>query len=172
MPSPKRAIYAGSFDPITNGHLWVIEKSAQLFDDLIVAIGENPGKNYWFSTEERLEMLKESVSSYKNLSVVLIGNKFLATYAQEQGITHLIRGIRSHQDYEYERSMGQINKDLAPDVETVYLLPPSSVADVSSSLVRSLVGPEGWKNKIKKYVPPNVIQHLERRNGSLADSNS
>ena len=163
MPSTKRAIYAGSFDPITNGHLWVIEKSAQLFDELVVAVGENPAKNYWFGKDERLEMLEKAVSSLKNVSTMLIGNKFLATYAQEQGITHLIRGIRSHQDYEYERSMGQINKDLAPKVETIYLLPPSSVADISSSLVRSLVGPEGWKDKVKKYVPPGVLTYLEKK---------
>lgn len=163
MPEVRKAIYAGSFDPVTNGHLWVISKAARLFDELIVAIGDNPAKDYLFSTEERLQMLRSSLTPYKNITVTDIGNKFLGSYAQEHGIEYLIRGIRSHQDYEYERSMGHINLDLAPDVSTLYFLPPASVSEISSSLVKSLVGPEGWKDKVKKYVPAGVVEHLARK---------
>lgn len=156
----RRAIYAGSFDPVTNGHLWVIEKGARLFDELVIAIGENPSKNYMFSVEERVAMLSETLTEYENVNLRVIGNKYLVKYAAEQKISYLLRGIRSVQDFEYEKSMAQINHDLVADIETVYLLPPASISQISSSMVKGLVGPDEWEESLKKYVPQAVLGRL------------
>ena len=157
----KRAIYAGSFDPVTNGHLWVIDKAAELYDELIVAIGHNPDKNYMFSVDQREEMLRETVSHLKNAKVEIIDNKYLAKFASQKSIPYLIRGIRSTQDYEYEKSMGQINFDLAPEVETIYFIPPAKISQISSSMVKGLIGPEEWEKSITKYVPKSVLKSLK-----------
>ncbi len=167
MPKKKKAIYAGSFDPITNGHLWVIKKAAHLFDELSVAIGHNPDKNYLFNLEERKTMLEAAVGDLENTKVAVIDNKYLAKYASQQGIPYLIRGIRSTGDYEYEKSMGQINYDLAPEIETIYFIPPAKISQISSSMVKGLVGPEEWEKSITKYVPRSVVTALKRKQKSL-----
>ena len=163
MKRKRRAIYAGSFDPITNGHVWVIEKAAHLFDQLIIAIGVNPEKNYLFDAEERRTMIEKSVAEIPNIRVEVIDHIYLAKYASQHEIPFLIRGIRSTQDYEYERGMGQINLDLAPDVATIYLMPPLNLAQVSSSMVKTLVGPDDWEKSVKRYVPAPVLSALRKK---------
>jgi len=158
--SKKIGVYAGSFDPLTHGHLWMIEQGVSLFDSLIVAIGINPDKKYTFSLENRLEMLKESTRSYKNLEVSSFSNQYLIHYAQSISATHILRGIRSESDYEYERTMRNINGDLDPKICTVFMMPPRSIAELSSSMVRGLIGPHGWENIVQKYVPEPVFKHL------------
>src|SRR5881397_3175332 len=92
-------VYAGSFDPLTIGHLWMIQEGVNLFDRLIVAVGINPEKRYTFSLEERFGMLRESLKQYRNLSVTSFSNRYLIDYAQSIGATHILRGIRSESDY-------------------------------------------------------------------------
>lgn len=163
MKKQKCAIYAGSFDPVTNGHLWVIKQSCRLFDQVIVAIGDNPNKSYLFSAEERLEMLESLSEEFPNVSFEILGNKYLARYAQEKNIPFLIRGIRSNQDFEYEKGMAHINNNIAPEIETIYLIPPLTITQISSSMVKGLVGPEGWEDSVKKYVPRGVMKLLKKK---------
>jgi len=156
----KKAVYAGSFDPITNGHLWMIEEGAKLFDELVVAIGINPEKSYTFSLDERLRMLRKSIGDRENVTVDCFKNQFLVTYATSIGAHYILRGIRSQADYEFERGMRQINGDLQDEVTTAFLMPPREIAELSSSMVKGLIGPEGWKDIVKRYVPPPVYAEL------------
>jgi pantetheine-phosphate adenylyltransferase len=153
-------VYAGSFDPLTIGHLWMIEQGVSLFDRLVVAIGTNPEKKYTFTVEERLAMLRESTSEFPNLSLASFSNRYLIHYAQSLGATHILRGIRSESDYEYERTIRHINGDLDSVICTVFLMPPRGIAEVSSSMVKDLVGPVGWKRVVRKYVPEPVYRRF------------
>jgi len=158
---PRRlGVYAGSFDPLTIGHLWMIEEGARVFEHLIVAVGVNPDKKSTFTVEERLTMLRESCRSFRNVSIAAYSNLYLIDYAESVGATHILRGIRSAGDYEFERTMRNINGDLDPRICTVFLMPPRDIAEVSSSLVKGLIGPKGWRTIVKKYVPPPVYRRL------------
>jgi len=157
------AVYAGSFDPLTIGHLWMIEQGVSLFDRLVVAIGINPEKRYTFTLEDRLEMLRKALKQFRNLSVTSFSNSYLIDYAQSIGATHILRGIRSESDYEYERTMRNINGDLDSAICTVFLMPPRDIAEVSSSMVKGLVGPKGWQKVVRKYVPEPVYRQFLKR---------
>jgi pantetheine-phosphate adenylyltransferase len=143
----KRAVYAGSFDPLTRGHLWMIE-------ELVVAVGTNPDKQYTFNVEERLRMLRESLDGKARERVTIdhFENRFLVHYAGEIGATHILRGIRSEHDYSYERGMRYINGDMEPDIGTVFLMPPREIA--------GLVGPDGWQEIVKPYLSEPVYQMM------------
>ena len=154
------AVYAGSFDPPTNGHLWMISQGLALFDRLVVAIGQNPSKNYVFSTEERIDLLRSSIPSYERLTITHFDNRYLVDYAKEVGAEFILRGIRSPGDYEYERVMRHINSDMAPDINTVFLMPPREMAELSSSMVMGMVGPEGWGKTVRRYLPSPVFDAL------------
>lgn len=153
-------VYAGSFDPLTIGHLWMIQEGARLFEHLIVAIGLNPDKKYQFTVEARLAMLRESCQEFSNVSVASFSNLYLIDYAKSVGATHIVRGIRSAGDYEFERTMRNINGDLDPRICTVFLMPPRAIAEVSSSMVKGLIGPTGWRKIVRKYVPTPVYHRL------------
>ncbi|MEZ7956215.1 MAG: pantetheine-phosphate adenylyltransferase [Rubritalea sp.] len=157
----RTAVYAGSFDPPTNGHVWMIEQGLQLFDHLYVAIGSNPSKNYTFSVEERLKMLRESLPSCERLTISQFDNRYLVDYANEVGAHYILRGIRSPNDYEYERVMRHINSDMAPEITTSFLMPPRDIAELSSSMVKGLIGPAGWEETVRRYVPPFVFEQLQ-----------
>ena len=161
MRNQKRlGVYAGSFDPLTIGHVWMIQQGVRLFDRLTVAVGINPEKQYQFSLADRLAMLRESLQQHRNVSVTSFSNRYLIDYAQSIKATHILRGIRSESDYEYERTMRNINGDLDPEICTVFLMPPRDIAEVSSSMVRGLVGPNGWQKVVRKYVPEPVYRRL------------
>jgi len=155
-----KAVYAGSFDPLTIGHLWMIEEGVRLFNHLTVAIGVNPNKHPTFSLDERLAMLRDSTRHLLGVHLTSFGNRFLIDYAQEIGTTHILRGMRSPADFEFERVMRNINGDLNPNITTVFLMPPRDIAEVSSSMVRGLIGPKGWKTVVREYVPPPVYSRL------------
>jgi pantetheine-phosphate adenylyltransferase len=164
MRTKKRlGVYAGSFDPLTIGHLWMIEQGAGLFDRLTVAVGINPDKRYTFSLEERLDMLRESLKDYGNVSVSSFSNHYLIDYARLTGATHILRGIRSESDYEYERTMRNINGDMDSKICSVFLMPPRDIAEVSSSMVKGLVGPKGWRAVVRKYVPEPVFRRFREQ---------
>ncbi len=165
----RTAVYAGSFDPPTNGHLWMIERGLEMFDRLIVAVGNNPAKRYSFSVEERLELLKASLNARDHLTIAHFNNRYLVEYAQKMGAKYILRGIRSPNDYEYERVMRHINADMAPEVTTVFLMPPRDIAELSSSMIKSLTGPAGWEETVQRYVPGPVFQALAARGKPLHD---
>jgi len=156
-------VYAGSFDPITIGHLWMIEQGARLFDRLIVTVGVNPDKKCTFTLDERLQMLRESIGQISNVSVTSFSNRYLIHYAQSVGTSHILRGIRSVSDYEFERTMRHINDDLDSTIVSVFLMPPRDIAEISSSMVKGLIGPAGWKRVVRKYVPEPVYKRLLER---------
>lgn len=158
----RTAVYAGSFDPLTNGHLWMVEKGLEMFDRLYVAIGSNPSKTYTFTVEERLEQLRASIPSCERLTIAEFKNRYLVNYARSVDAQYILRGIRSSDDYEYERVMRHINGDMSPGITTAFLMPPRDIAELSSSMVKSLIGPEGWKDSVRRYVPPPVFTALEK----------
>ena len=155
-----KAIYAGSFDPITNGHLWVIDKAAAIFDELIVAVGDNPGKAYTFSLEERMNLLEETLIKHKNIKIDQFSGEFLVNYALNQEACFIVRGIRNNQDYEFEKTLRYVNSDVCSTIDTVFLIPPRDYAEVSSSLVKGFVGTKGWQSIVAKYVPEIVLNKL------------
>jgi pantetheine-phosphate adenylyltransferase len=159
----QKAVYAGSFDPVTNGHLWMIKEGVRLFDHLTVALGTNPDKNYTFSVEERMEMLTESLPPETNLSIEHFHNRYLVDYAASLGAEYILRGIRSSDDYEYEKVMRHINSDMREDVTTVFLMPPREIAEVSSSMAKGMIGPDGWEGPVSEFVPKGVLERLVRR---------
>ena len=161
----RAAIYAGSFDPLTKGHLWIIQRTVRLFDRLTVAIGENPEKKYFLSTEERLKDTEKALAGLPKhnctVNVEIIKNQFLAEYAQEHQVDCLVRGLRSEADFSYEYAMSMVNREISPDLESIYLLPPPRLAQISSSLVKSMIGPKGWQDVVKNYVEPHTLETLK-----------
>lgn len=157
-----RAVYGGSFDPITNGHVWMIEQAAKVFDEVWIAIAHNPDKKYTFTLEERVAMIKMLYGDRVPFEIAWIGNSYLVDYAQQVHATHLLRGIRGAADAEYERGMRNINGDLHPNVQTVFLMPPRELCEVSSSMVKGMVGPEGWEKAVARYVPRATMYALEK----------
>ena len=155
------AIYPGSFDPITNGHLDLIERGCCLFDKLIVAILRNEAKQPLFSVEERIDMLREVVDCYPNV-VVDSFEGLLVDYAAENGATVLLRGIRAISDYEYELQMALMNRRLRPDIETVFMMASEAHSFISSRLVKEVFGLGG---NIEGLVPPSVEGRLRKRFG-------
>jgi len=161
MRTKKRlGVYAGSFDPPTIGHLWMIEEGVRLFDELIVAVGVNPEKKYTFTLDARLEMLRDSSKKFRNVRVTSFSNRYLIHYAQSIGASHILRGIRTESDYEFERTMRNINGDLDDGICTLFLMPPRGIAEVSSSMVRGLIGPTGWQKIVRKYLSDAVYQKV------------
>jgi pantetheine-phosphate adenylyltransferase len=155
-----KAVYAGTFDPPTNGHLWMIDKGTEMFDEIVIAIGANPEKKCTFSLSERLDMLRDVTAPYKNAKVDSFENQFLVKYASSVDARFILRGIRNTDDYEKEKTMRHINDDLNSNITTVYLMPPRRLAEISSSAVKGLIGPEGWEEAVKMYVPEQVYRRV------------
>src|ERR1035437_5104481 len=114
----RKAVYAGSFDPITNGHMYMIREGARLFDEVVIALGINPDKHYTFSFETRMEFLRQCTHGIPNVTLDHFRNMFLVDYAKKVGAGYILRGIRNPGDYEFERGMRFINADLTPAVTT------------------------------------------------------
>ena len=153
------AIYPGSFDPITNGHLDLIQRGSRLFDRLIVSILRNETKSPLFSVEERMEMLREVVKGYANVEVDSF-NGLLVDYAAARSATVLLRGIRAISDYEYELQTALMNRRLRPGLETVFLLSNEAYSFISSRLIKEVFGLGG---DISGLVPSSVETRLQRR---------
>ncbi len=157
------AIYPGSFDPITNGHFDLIERSRRIFDHLIVALLTNAEKEPLFSVEERVGMLREVTRNMKNVSVDTFSG-LLVDYAVQKKARALVRGIRAFSDYEYELRMALMNRKLEPRLETIFLMPAESYAYVSSRLVKEIFRHGG---SVKELVPPVVEARLRQKVNSL-----
>lgn len=151
-----KAVYPGSFDPVTNGHFDLIQRSATLFDKVIVAILENAQKNPHFSVEERTEMLLEATRDLKNVTIASFSG-LLVDYVEQVGASVIIRGIRAVSDYEYELQMALMNRRLSNNVETVFMIPAESYSFLSSKLVKEIARLGG---NIKGLVPEIVEKKL------------
>jgi pantetheine-phosphate adenylyltransferase len=160
-PPQVTAIYPGSFDPITSGHLDLIERGCRLFDRLIVSILRNETKQPLFSVEERMEMLREVVGHFLNVEVDSF-NGLLVDYAAEKNATALVRGIRAISDYEYELQMALMNRRLRPEIETVFMMASEAHSFISSRLVKEVFALGG---NITGLVPASVEVRLRRRLG-------
>lgn len=158
-PASVVAIYPGSFDPITNGHLDLIQRGSALFDKLVVAILRNDGKEALFSVEERVEMLREVVKGFPNVEVGSFDG-LLVEYASQCGASVILRGIRAVSDYEYELQMALMNRRLGPDIETVFLMASEAHSFLSSKLVKEVIRLGG---KINGLVPPSIEGKLRKR---------
>jgi len=153
----KKAIYSGTFDPITNGHIDILKRGLKIFDEIIVAVGINASKKTMFDTKSRIELIKEATKDLKGVSVSSFDN-LLVDFAKEQEVNNIIRGLRAVSDFEYELQMGYANNSLDENLETVYLMPTLHNAFVSSSIVRELIKHNG---KISHLVPNNIINKLK-----------
>jgi len=153
------AVYPGSFDPITNGHLDLIQRGARLFARLIVAILRNEAKKPLFSVQERLEMAREVLRDFPNVEVDSFGG-LLVDYAKARGATVILRGIRAISDYEYELQMALMNRRLAPGIETVFLMAGEAYSFLSARLVKEVIALGG---DVSGLVPPLVEERLRKR---------
>lgn len=154
-----KAIYPGSFDPVTNGHLDLIARGSKLFDHLVVAILQNASKSPLFTEAERIEMLTEGVRQFGNVTVATFDG-LLVDFARQQQAHAVLRGIRAISDYEYEFQMALMNRRLAPEVETIFLMPDAKYSFVSSRLVKQVFELGG---SVDGLVPPYVIERMKAR---------
>jgi len=157
------AIYPGSFDPITNGHIDIAERGLKLFDKIIVAILHNPLKEFLFTVEERFEMLKESFREYANIEVETF-NGLLVDYAATQNSTAILRGMRAVSDFEYEFQMALMNRRLNREVQTVFLMTSFRWIFTSSSIIKEAAQ---FGGDIENMVPPVVNQKLKEKFGFI-----
>ena len=159
---PVTALYPGTFDPPTNGHIDLIQRGAKIFDHLTVAVLMNPVKDPLFTVEERVEMLKEVTAAIGNVSVATFDG-LMVEFARQQGASAVLRGIRAISDYEQEFQMALMNRRLAPEVETVFLQPAGRYSFVSSRMVKEVFS---FGGDITGLIPPNVLKRLRARIGN------
>jgi pantetheine-phosphate adenylyltransferase len=156
---PVIAIYPGSFDPVTNGHLDLIARGAMIFDRLVIAVTHNLEKDPLFAVNERVEMLEAVTFDWKNVEVEVFEG-LLVEYARAKGATVILRGIRAVSDYEYELQMAMMNRKIEPQIETVFMLPGEAYSFVSSRLVKELARLGG---PVKGFVPALVAERLRAK---------
>ncbi len=151
--------YPGSFDPITFGHLDIITRGAKLFDKLYIAVSFNPNKKTTFSTEERIQLVKECVKDIDNIEVIE-SNQLTVDHCLEIGATHILRGLRAVTDYDYEFQMTNFNHQISDLVDTVFLMTQGKYSFLSSSSVRELAG---FKGDVSPFVPENVTLAINKK---------
>jgi pantetheine-phosphate adenylyltransferase len=155
----KIAIYPGTFDPFTNGHLDIVRRAMRLFDRIIITIARNSSKNPMFSEEERLELIKACVKGYRNVHVEMFDG-LLVEYARKKKATAIVRGLRAISDFEYELQMALMNRKLNDRFETVFLMPNEKFTYLNSSIVREIARLGG---NVKDFVPPQVRKALHQK---------
>jgi pantetheine-phosphate adenylyltransferase len=155
-----KALYPGTFDPITCGHVDIVKRGLNMFDEIIVAVARNIRKNPIFSIEERIEMIKESFANEPRVSVVTLEDGLLVDFAISQGIHTVLRGLRAMSDFEYEFQMASMNRRLSDQVDYVFLMTSEENFFVSSSLIREVAINHG---KIEGFVPEPVVHRLRNK---------
>ena len=153
----RKAIFAGSFDPITNGHLDIIERASKIFDELQIGVLYNPNKKGLFNFDERIELIKSCTNHLNNIKIVSFDG-LLVNYCQKNEIDTLVRGVRTGADIEYELQMAHMNRELNPNIETIILPTKTEYSFISSSLIKEVLTVGG---DIKKLVPNVVLEQLE-----------
>jgi pantetheine-phosphate adenylyltransferase len=157
----RRAVYTGSFDPISLGHLNVIERSARLVDELIVGVGQNIDKQPLFTAEERVDLIKRATAHIPNV-IVKTFDGLAVRFVRESGARVIVRGVRSLGDIEAEFTMTLANRKLDPDVETVFLMADDEYSHVSSSLIKQ-IAPLAGDQELSRFVPKAIIPHLRAK---------
>lgn len=160
----KIALYPGSFDPLTMGHLDTIERGAKLFDELIIGVFVNTNKKSFFTGEEKVRLIKASVAHLPNVRVIRQTTQLTVESAKQLGAQFLLRGIRSVKDYEYERDIAYMNQHLAAELETVFLLANPQYAHISSSLLKEVLAFHG---DVKDYLPTPIYQAIMSQRDEL-----
>ncbi|MEA3418881.1 MAG: pantetheine-phosphate adenylyltransferase [Campylobacterota bacterium] len=153
----RRAIYPGTFDPITNGHLDIIKRACNMFDEIIVAVADSEAKKPMFTLEQRIEMVQAATNDFPKIKVIGFNN-LLVNLSDELDANIIIRGLRAVSDFEYELQMGYANASLKKELETVYLMPSLEHAFVSSSVVRSILNFDG---KVEHLVPGEALKLIK-----------
>lgn len=154
-----RALYPGTFDPITNGHIDITERASKLFDSVIIAIASSEKKSPLFSLDERIQLARSSLGHLENVEVLGF-NVLLTQFAQKQDANIIIRGIRTVTDFEYEFQLAYMNRKISRRIETVFLTPSENLAYISSSLIREIASLDG---DITPFVPKEVAQALSKK---------
>jgi len=155
----KTALYPGTFDPVTNGHLDLIKRASLVFDRLVVAVADNPSKETLLTREERVSLLRVSVKGLKNVEVKHFSG-LTAEYARKLGAMAIIRGLRVFSDFEYEFQMALMNRKLVPEVETVFVVPSEQYTYLSSSLIKDIAT---FGGDVSGFVPPAVVEKLKEK---------
>jgi len=156
-----KVIYPGTFDPVTNGHIDIVSRAIELFDEVIVTIAKNPGKTSLFSVEEREEMLRESLKQYPRVLVDSFDG-LVVDHAKELGAVGIIRGLRAISDFEYEFQMALMNRKLAGEITTILLMPHARYTYLNSTIVRNLAQFHG---DVSEFVPAIVVEKLKIKFG-------
>ena len=155
------ALYPGTFDPITRGHLDLINRSRKLFPRVVIGVASNPKKRPLFSLEERVSMIQQEIDDLKLTNVEVIGfEELLVDFARKQQANVLIRGMRAVADFEYEFQLASMNRSLAPDIESVFLMPNESYSFISSTLVKEVATLNG---DVSRFVAPHVLEALKQK---------
>ncbi len=155
------AVYPGTFDPVTNGHIDLVERSLRIFDELIVAVAANPKKQPLFSLEERIGMFKKVVSRYKRVKIEGFDG-LLVDYVKQKKAVGIIRGLRAVSDFEYEMQMALMNRRLDNDIETVFLMPNEEYSFITSTIVREAAS---YGGDVSSLVPRVVVEKLKKKYG-------
>jgi pantetheine-phosphate adenylyltransferase len=155
----RRAIYPGSFDPVTNGHLDVIERARKLFDEVVVAVAHNDEKQPLFSLKQRLDLLRETTGRIENVRIAEFSG-LLVEFARSQNARAVIRGLRAVSDFEFEFQMALMNRSLNPEVETIFLMPKEEYTYLSSRIVKEIARLGG---DVSSFVPNCVVKALSRK---------
>lgn len=153
------AVYPGTFDPITNGHIDLVERSLRTFDEVIIALAHNPRKTPLFTIEERIEMIKTAVKGLRNVKVDIF-NGLLVDYAKKKKANAIIRGLRAVSDFEFEFQMALMNRRLDNKIETVFLMPSEEYSYLTSSIIKEIAA---FKGSVKGFVPKIVEDKLKER---------
>lgn len=156
------AVYPGTFDPVTYGHLDVLKRASRLFDEVIIAVADNPAKGPMFTFEERVKLVEDNIRGWKGVRVMPLGG-LVVDFARANGASALIRGLRAISDFEYEFQMAQMNRNLDGEVETIFLMPSEKYFYTSSQLIKQVARYTGRETGL---VPPNVVEALRGKFGT------
>lgn len=164
--TPRRAVYPGSFDPVTFGHLDVIERAASIFDELIIGVADNDAKHPLFSAEERISMIRDALGERPGILVVRLAG-LLVDFVEKENAPVVVRGLRAVSDFEFEFQMALMNRRLNPHLETIFLTPKEDFTFLSSRIVKEVARLGG---DVRQFVPPNVVRALELKTIAQAAS--
>lgn len=155
----KKVIYPGTFDPVTYGHIDIVKRAVELFDEVVVTVAVNPSKQHLFSTEERVKMLKESLKDFRHVKIDSFDG-LVVEHAKQVGATGIIRGLRQVSDFEYEFQMALMNRKLAGEITTIFLMPHEKYTYLNSTIIRNL---SSLKSDVSDFVPPIVQKALKKK---------